>query len=64
MEVQKWKSVINVVHLWQVAAAIGATQVNEAEDANDVGEKPTGYEGQTEENVLSAVFADEKESEH
>ena len=55
---------IDVVHLWQVAAAIGATQVNEAEDANDAGEKPTGYEGQTEENVLSAVFADGKESEH
>ena len=55
---------INVVHLWQVAAAIGATQANEAEDANDAGEKPTDYEGKKEENVLSVVFANGKEFEH
>ena len=55
---------IDAVHRWQVAAAIGATQANEAGDANDAGEKPSVYEGRTVENVLSVVFVDGKGDEY
>ena len=41
---------IDAVHPWQAAAAIGATQANEAEDANDAGVKPTGCEARKEAN--------------
>lgn len=55
---------IDAVHRWQVAAAIGVTQANEAEDVKDAGENPMGCEGRKAENVLSVVFADGKEYEY
>ena len=55
IEVQKWEHAIGAVHPWLAAAAIGATQVNEAENANDAGVRLTGYEAQKGANVRFVV---------
>ena len=47
---------IDAVHPWRAAAAIGAIQTNEADDANDAGEKPTGCEARKEANVPFVVL--------
>jgi len=50
--------VIDAVHPWQAAAAIGAIQTNEADVANDAGEKPTGYEARKEANEPFVVLVE------
>ena len=49
---------IDAVHPWQAAAAIGAIQTNEADDANDAGVKPTGCGAQKEANVPFVVLVE------